>query len=111
VFVTQIQKAGIVLLSIWLILAHIVPVLGVNIPNLNRILMVVGMLAGGALLLGFTIMEKGRRRSRQTIALLLLGVWLILVNLLPVVSSEFNDLWLLNLLAVAAGVLLLLEPA
>jgi hypothetical protein len=108
---TQIQKAGIVLLSVWLILAHLVPVLGINIPNLERILTLVGVIAGGTLMVGFAPGPKGQRRSKRATGLLLLGAWLILVNLLPFLGIELGE-WglLLNIVAVAAGVFLLADP-
>jgi peptidoglycan/LPS O-acetylase OafA/YrhL len=108
---TQVQKAGIVLLSVWLILAHLVPVLGINIPNLERILTLVGVIAGGALMIGFAPGQKGKRRSKRATGLLLLGAWLILVNLLPFLGIDLgNGALVLNVVAVAAGVFLLAEP-
>src|SRR5688500_4282889 len=108
----QIQKAGIVLLSVWLILAHLVPVLDINIPNLERILTLVGVIAGGTLMVGFVRLAKTQRRSRRAVGLLLLRVWLILVNLLPFLGIELgNGALLLNIVAVAAGVFLLAAPS
>lgn len=109
---TRIQKVGVVLLSIWLILANVTPVLDVNIPNLDSLLAVVGIAAGVALLVGFAPMEKGKRRSRRAIGLLLLGAWLVLMNILPLLGAELGRLSLvLNVLAVLAGVFLLLDQS
>jgi hypothetical protein len=109
---TQVQKAGIVLLSVWLILAHLVPVLDINIPNLDRILTLVGLIAGGTLMIGFVPMSKAKRRSRRATGLLLLGAWLMLVNLLPFLGIELgNGALILNVMAVAAGVFLLAAPS
>lgn len=108
---TQVQKAGIVLLSVWLILAHLLPFLDIHIPNLERILTLVGVIAGGTLIVGFVPMAKGRRRSKRATGLMLAGVWLMLVNLLPFLGISLGKgAMVLNVVAVAAGVFLLADP-
>lgn len=51
-------------------------------------------------------------RLTDNLGLLLLGIWLILTGLLPLINLNIPAISLiLNLLAVAAGVFLLLRPA
>ena len=48
-------------------------------------------------------------RSKPSLGLMLLGVWLIAANLLPMLSIHFQGLgMILQILAIAAGVCLLL---
>ena len=99
------QNLGWILLAIWLIAKGLVSLLGINIPGGDVVLGVLAIAAGVLMLLGYrTIKFKGN------LGMLLLGIWLIASGLLSLLSLNFPALGLiLAVLAVAAGVLLLLK--
>lgn len=99
------RKWAIPLLAIYLILAGLLPLLQVSFPFAELLLSALAIAAGVLLLLN-------RRELRLTGGLggALLAVWLILVGALPLLKISFpSQEVVLGLLAIAAGVLLLLR--
>jgi len=99
------QNWGLILLAIWLIAAGLIPLLGLRLPGGDLLFSLLAIAAGALLLIG------GRKiRLRAGLGLILLSVWLILTGLLPLVNLSFPVLeTVMALVAVAAGVLLLLK--
>jgi hypothetical protein len=96
-----IKNLGMFLLGVWLILMGLVPLLKVSIPASGTILALLAIAAGILILL-----RPVRPTSR--LGVLLLGIWLIVTGLLPLlgVTIPASDI-ILALLAVAAGIVIL----
>lgn len=95
---------GIILLAIWLILSGLLPLLSLNIPSGDVILAILAIAAGVLILLPI------RATLSKNLSLLLLSIWLILTGLLPLLNITFPaSATILAILAVAAGVLLLIR--
>lgn len=101
----SIKRIALTLLAAWLLLTGLLPLLNVSFAGLDLVMNLLALAAGALLLWKPGALPKGRNPG-----LLLLGVWLLLLGLVSLLSLSFrySDL-LLNLLAIAAGVLLLLE--
>ena len=96
---------GMILVSIWLILTGLLSLLSVNFPNSGLVLAVLAIAAGVVLLLGL----RGTKLSGN-LGLLLLGIWLVLTGLLPLINISFPGSGIvLAILAAAAGILILLR--
>jgi len=96
------KNLGAVVLAVWLILAGLVPLLRLRFPAYDIVMAVLAVAAGILILVGPI-------RFRRSLGAVLLAVWLILQGLLPLLSISIpNGSLLLDLLAIAAGVLLLL---
>lgn len=95
------KNLGMFLLGIWLILAGLLPLLKITIPFSDTILALLAIAAGIVILL-----RPVRPTSR--LGVLLLGIWLILTGLLPLVGARIpaSDI-ILALLAIAAGIAIL----
>ena len=107
------QNAGMLLLAIWLILVGLLPLLGVGFGGLGVILALLAIAAGVLILLGPTRISRrlGSMGLNRNPGMILLGIWLILTGLLPVLGIAMAGIdVLLALLAIATGVLILLEP-
>jgi hypothetical protein len=92
------------LLSLWLIVAGLVAVAGLNVAGLGTILALLALGAGIALL----AMVRRPGEVGPDLGLLLLAVWLILQALMTLLSLSFPQSGLiLALLALAAGALIL----
>jgi hypothetical protein len=108
------RNVGLLLLAIWLILISLLPLLGVGFAGLAVILDLLAIAAGA-----FIILEPTRRSRRLGLmglnrnpGMLLLGIWLILAGLLPLLGIVAPGIdVVLAVLAIAAGILVLLEPA
>ena len=99
------NRLGILLAAIWLILTGLVG-LGVAIPAIVLNLLAI---AAGVLLLLEGRVGSGRRATGRDIGRILLAVWLILTGLLPFLGNPLPSQGLIMaILAVAAGVLLLI---
>ena len=99
------QNLGWILLAIWLIATGLVSLLGINIPGGDVLLGVLAIAAGVLMLLGYR-----KIKFNGNLGMLLLGIWLIASGLLPLLSINFPALGvILAVLAVAAGILLLLK--
>jgi len=100
---TRFGNPGTILLGIWLVVRALVDLIGFNFQGLDVILALLALAAGVLLLIG-------ARRWRANLGTILLSIWLILTGLLSLVSFSFNGMGILMaLLALAAGVLLLLR--
>jgi hypothetical protein len=92
------------LLSLWLIVAGLVAVAGLNVAGLGTILALLALGAGIALL----AMVRRPGEVGPDLGLLLLAAWLILQALMTLLSLSFPQSGLiLALLALAAGALIL----
>jgi len=100
---TRVTNPGIILLGIWLIAQALVGLIGINFQGRDIILALLALAAGVLLLIG-------SRRWRANLGQILLSIWLILTGLFALISFTFQGLpILMALLALAAGVLLLLR--
>ncbi len=99
------NRIGIILLSIWLILTGLIVLVKINVPAAGIILPILALAAGIMLLVG-----QRRIKLRGRFAIWVLAAYLILAGLLALVSIKIpsSDI-VLALLAIAAGVLLLVE--
>jgi hypothetical protein len=96
------REPAVLALSIWLILTGLISLLGIDIPGV--VMAIVAVVAGGLLLLG------GVRLGNRSLAVVLLAAYLLLLGLAGLISLGFAGLdTLLAVLALAAGVLLLLR--
>jgi hypothetical protein len=99
------RKWGVIVLGIWLILGGLLPLLNLNFSGSGIVLAVLAIAAGGLLLIG----NKGTVLSRS-IGVILLAIWLIARGLLSLLDVTFPaSETILAILAIAAGVLLLLN--
>ena len=99
------RNLAVILLAIWLIAIGLLPLLSVQIQAADLVLNILAVAAGVLLLIG-----SNRIKLSGRIAILLLSVYLILAGLLPLLSIDFPASGIvLALLAIAAGVLLLLK--
>lgn len=99
------KQVGLSLLAVWLILTGLLPILNVSFAGVDLLLGLLAI-AAGALLIWKPLPFSGNRK----LGTLLLGIWLVLTGLVGLLSLtfRFSDL-VLNLLAAAAGLLLLLD--
>ena len=105
------SNLGMILLAIWLILTGLLPLLSISLPGGEIILAILAIAAGILILLGPTRLAGGFRSMQVTRSwgMILLGIWLILMGLLPLLGLHFPaEATILAILAVAAGVLILL---
>ncbi len=99
----RINNLGIILVGIWLVAQGLVNLIGITFQGRDVILALLALAAGVLLLIG-------TRKWRSNLGIILLAIWLILTGLLPLIGFTFNGLdILMALLAIAAGVLLLLR--
>jgi hypothetical protein len=102
---------GMILLAIWLILTGLLPLLRISIPGIETLLAILAIAAGILILLGPSRLAGGFKSMKVTRSwgMILLGIWLILVGLLPLLGLSIPaGATILAILAVAAGVLILL---
>lgn len=96
---------GTLLLAIWLIATGLVPLLDIRIPSGDTLLGLLAIAAGVLMLLG-----QKKFKYKGNLGMLLLSIWLIATGLLPLLKLNFPVLGvIMAVLAVAAGVLLLLK--
>jgi len=99
------EKAGMLLLAVWLIAEATVSLLGIGFSGLGIILAILATIAGILILIGF----RGRKPS-ENIGRLLLALWLILGSLLPLLGLGFPGMGVvLAIMAIVAGVLLIVS--
>jgi hypothetical protein len=99
------NRLGIILLSIWLLLSGVVNLFSVQLPAGDVILPALAIAAGIVLLA-----NPRRAKFSGRLAVWALSIFLILNGLLDLLSINFAASGVvLALLAIAAGVLLLLE--
>ncbi len=100
------KNLGFILLAIWLIATGLVPLLKIKIPGGETVLAILAIAAGVLLLIG------GGRPAKWTknLGILLLAIWLIATGLVALLGVRIPaSAEILAILAVAAGVLLLLR--
>lgn len=103
------KNAGVLLLAIWLILTGLIELVGLNFANFGLLMALLALVAGAVILLASANLIKGRKSNRR-VGWILLGAWLILTGLLTLANLSFAGLsLLLGLLALAAGVLILMD--
>jgi hypothetical protein len=99
------RNLAVILLAIWLIAIGLLPLLNVQIQAAALVLNILAVAAGFLLLIG-----SNRIKMSGRFAILLLGIYLILAGLLPLLSIDFPASGIvLAVLAIAAGVFLLLR--
>jgi hypothetical protein len=99
------RKWAIPVLAVYLIVAGLLPLLNIDLPYAGLIPSALAIAAGVLLLLG-----GSQLRLPRGLGLILLAAWLILAGALPLLQVSFPaQEMVLGLLAVAAGVLLLLR--
>jgi hypothetical protein len=96
------RDAGLLVLSIFLILTGLIG-LGLSFPGLG---VVVALLAIGAGVL--LLVDMRRINIRQNLGMLLLAIWLIATGLVALIPGLSGLGLILALLALAAGILLLI---
>ena len=95
---------GMLLLSIFLIVTGLVSLVTLNFPGLATILALLAIAAGVLLFL-----EHRRASMRRNLGWVLLDIWLVLDGLAGLILSLAGLDLILSILAIAAGVLLLLR--
>ena len=106
------QNIGMVLLAIWLILTGLLPLLSISIPFGGVIMAALAIAAGILILIGPARLGRRSRSTKLTLNLgmILLAIWLILTGLLSLPGVSFPSSGIvMALLAIAAGVLILLR--
>lgn len=96
---------GFLLLGIWLIATGVLPLLNLTSPPLDLVLTALAIVAGVLLLVDGL---RTRRGLPNNIGIILLGVWLIVVGLLPFVNLPQGEV-ILNVLSIVVGVVILLR--
>jgi hypothetical protein len=106
------NSLGILLLAIWLIASGLLPLLSLNIPASGTILALLALAAGVLILVSPARLGagSGALRLAGSWGMLLLAIWLIITGLLPLLSISIPAIGtILAVLAIAAGVLMLLR--
>jgi hypothetical protein len=99
------KDLGMVLLAIWLILTGLLPLLNISFPASGVILAILAIAAGVLILL----QGKRIRNLPSNLGVLLLSIWLIVTGLLSLLAISFPASGtILALLAIAAGILILM---
>jgi FtsH-binding integral membrane protein len=99
------KQWSMVLLAIWLIAVGLLPLLNLNFPSQDIILGILAIATGVLILL-----EGRRRKLTKDLGMLLLSIWLIATGLIALLGVTFPAAeQIMAILAVAAGVLLLLK--
>lgn len=96
---------GLLLLGIWLIVTGVLPLLNLTSPALDLVLTALAIVAGVLLLVEGL---RTRRGLPNNIGIILLGVWLIVVGLLPFVNLPQGEV-ILNVLSIIVGVVILVR--
>ncbi|MCK5898931.1 MAG: hypothetical protein KAG06_07670 [Methylococcales bacterium] len=101
---TILKYAGLVILSLWLILQGLGDVLKVDFPKYHKILPIINMIGGAFLILCLI------KRQRGDIGILLLGAWSLLQSSSFLFHISFNHSnTIIHILGLIAGVLLILK--
>ena len=97
------REPALLALAIWLILSGLVALLGLGFAGLGTVMAILAIIAGALLLLG------GVRLASRSLGAILLAAYLLLLGLLALVDLSFaGGEIVLAVLALAAGVALLL---
>jgi hypothetical protein len=99
------SKLGELLLSIWLIASGLLSLLDLGSSEIETVLQLLAIAAGGLLLYEISQKELSKRVGQ-----LLLAIWLVTIGLVPLLGLSFsNRETILALLALAAGTVILYE--
>jgi hypothetical protein len=99
------QALGRILLAIWLILVGLLPLLNISFPGSDWVVPILAIVTGVIMLIG-----RGRVKLFRNLGVFLLSIWLILYGVIPLFRIGFPAAGVvLGILAIAAGVLLLLN--
>ncbi len=97
------KNIGVILLAVWLILRGLISLLSLSFPYLGLIMGILAIAAGIVLVVG-----GGKLGGKW--AVIVLAVWLILTGLVALIDLSFSGSGILvGLLAIAAGILLLIQ--
>jgi hypothetical protein len=97
------QNLGVILLAIWLIVTGLLALLNANFPGDSFVLALLAVAAGILILLKPSSLHR-------SIGGILLSIWLIVSSLITLLGLTFpTQELIMGLLAIAAGVLLLLS--
>lgn len=103
------SKLGIILMALWLILTGLTRFAGIAFTVGDVVLSILALIAGVTILVDWLRLRSVLQPTRA-LGMSILGTWLILSSLLPVVAQldpgVVDQIW--ALMAIAAGVLLLL---
>ncbi len=100
------KKVANILLGIWLIVAGLVSLGGIRFTASGTLLAVLGIIAG----ILFLLADRGEKLLPRA-GSILLGLWLLASGLFPLLHVHFSGSYIiLAVLAVAAGVLILIRP-
>jgi hypothetical protein len=98
------KRWGIIVLSIWLILTGLLPLLNLSFAESGIVLAVLALVSGILLILG-----ERESKFRGNLGIPLLGIWLIAQGVFSLLNLSFAGKGAaLAVLAIAAGALLLL---
>ncbi len=98
------KKLGMLLLGILLIALGVLSIVAMRVSGLGLILDIFAIVTGVVI-----IIALGRVSGALEIGMLLLGIWLIIWGLFPIIGVSFSGLGLLlAVLAIAAGILILI---
>lgn len=97
------ENIGSLFLSLWLIVSSLISLLNLHVPILANIIPLIAIIAGLLILVGKPQLPK-------TLGFILLGIWLVLKGLSPFLYVNIPYFsYVVDILAVAAGVLILLK--
>lgn len=103
------SKLGLILMGLWLILTGLIQVTGITFTASERVLQILALVAGVSILVDWLRLGSVMQPTRA-LGMSMLGAWLILSSLLPLLEladvSLMNTIW--ALLAILAGIVLLL---
>lgn len=97
------KRIALIVLSIWLIASGLLAVADIGFPGQDLVLNLLAIASGALILL-----QSDSWQAR--IGMMLLGAWLVTTGLIALVSISVQGIGpVMNLLAIAAGVLILVE--
>ena len=97
------SEIGMILLGIWLVATGLLGLIDLNIQGIGLVLNVLVIVAGVLILL------EAKSWSAR-IGMILLGIWLVAAGLLPLINLGIQGVSLiLSILAITAGVLILID--
>ncbi len=100
------KKVGNILLGIWLVVTGLISLGGIRFEASGTLLAVLGIIAG----ILFLLADRGEKLLPRA-GSILLGLWLLVSGLLAVLHLHFSGSYIvLAVLAVAAGILVLIRP-
>ena len=98
------KRWGVIVLSVWLILTGLLPLLNLSFAGSGTVLTVLALVSGILLILG-----ESKAKFRGSVGILLLSIWLIAQAVFSLLNLNFTGRGIvMAVLAVAAGILLLL---